>query len=82
MTLMCSVPLNFAAISLAHQIDCVRYFSSELTALEPYREAGPVSIDGNGISIAPKGRFFVRAVAMVFDGYLERPSSASWSKLI
>ncbi|CAB3670875.1 Oxygen-independent coproporphyrinogen III oxidase [Paraburkholderia rhynchosiae] len=82
MTLMCSVPLNFAAISLAHQIDFVRYFSSELTALEPYREAGLVSIDGNGISIPPKGRFFVRAVAMVFDGYLERPSSASWSKLI
>ncbi|MBB5503286.1 oxygen-independent coproporphyrinogen-3 oxidase [Paraburkholderia sp. MM5384-R2] len=58
MTLMCSVPLNFAAFSRSHQMDFVQHFARELAALEPYREAGLIRLDADGLSIPPKGRFF------------------------
>ncbi|SUW56693.1 Oxygen-independent coproporphyrinogen-III oxidase [Burkholderia oklahomensis] len=82
MTVMCSTPLDFAVIGRKHGIDFARHFAAELAQLEPYREAGLLTIDANRIAITPKGRMFVRAIGMVFDGYLGRPASASYSKLI
>lgn len=82
MTLMCSVPLSYGAIEARHGIAFARYFENELAALTPLAEAGLLTIDDDAIRILPKGRFFVRAVAMTFDRYLGRPSAASYSKLI
>ncbi|MBU6486614.1 MAG: oxygen-independent coproporphyrinogen III oxidase [Burkholderiales bacterium] len=82
MTLMCSVPLAFDAIEARHGIEFPRYFEAELAALAPFEQAQLVAVDENSIRILPKGRLFVRAVAMTFDKYLGRPSAASYSKLI
>ena len=82
MTLMCSVPLDFRAIEARHGIDFGHYFAAELQALAPLVEAGLVQSSDDGIRILPKGRLFVRAVAMTFDKYLGLPSAASYSKLI
>ncbi|MGG1945365.1 oxygen-independent coproporphyrinogen III oxidase [Trinickia sp. NRRL B-1857] len=82
MTLMCSVPLEYRAIEARHGIDFARYFEGELKALAPLAEAGLVQLSDDAIRILPKGRLFVRAVAMTFDKYLGRPSAASYSKLI
>ena len=41
-----------------------------------------IALDDAGLRVLPKGRFFVRAVGMVFDDYLGRPRTATYSKLI
>jgi oxygen-independent coproporphyrinogen-3 oxidase len=38
--------------------------------------------DDDGITITPRGRLFVRAIGMVFDKYLGRPTVSTYSKLI
>jgi oxygen-independent coproporphyrinogen-3 oxidase len=81
MELMCSGPVNFAAINQAHGIDFKTYFADELALLTQYEEAGLITVDENSISVTPKGRMFVRASGMVFDKHLAQ-STAKFSKLI
>ena len=82
MTLMCSVPLEYRAIETRYGIDFARYFEPELISLAPLVAAELIELGDEAIRILPKGRLFVRAVAMTFDSYLGRPSAASYSKLI
>lgn len=82
MELMCSGPVNFAAINQAHGIDFVSYFATELAQLQQYEDAGLIVVDAHSIAVTPKGRMFVRAVGMVFDGYLAKQTTAKYSKLI
>lgn len=82
MELMCSGPVNFAAINAKHNIDFRSYFATELEQLKLYEEAELITVDEHSISITPKGRMFVRAVGMVFDKYLAQQTSAKYSKLI
>lgn len=82
MTLMCSTPLVYRSIEAKHGVDFAQYFKSELAALRPLAQAGLIEIDDEAIVVLPKGRLFVRAVAMTFDAYLGRPNAASYSKLI
>ncbi len=82
MELMCSGPVDFAAINAAYDIDFRNYFATELALLQPYEEAGLITIDAGGITVTPTGRLFVRAVGMVFDKYLGQPTTSSYSKLI
>lgn len=82
MTLMCSMPLDFAAINQMHGIDFTTYFAPELGKLQPYEEAGLMQTSEQGIAITPKGRLFVRAIGMVFDNYMGRPTVSTYSKLI
>jgi oxygen-independent coproporphyrinogen-3 oxidase len=82
MELMCSGPVNFAAINQKHGIDFVSYFAPELEQLKQYEEAELIQVGADSISVTPKGRMFVRAVGMVFDKYLAQQTSAKYSKLI
>lgn len=82
MELMCSGPVNFAAINQKYSIDFVSYFAPELEQLKQYEEAELIEVDADSISVTPKGRMFVRAVGMVFDKYLAQQTSAKYSKLI
>ena len=81
MELMCSGPVNFAAINQAHGIDFKTYFADELALLKQYEDAGLIVLDDHSISVTPKGRMFVRASGMVFDKHLAQ-STAKFSKLI
>lgn len=82
MTLMCSMPVDYAAIQEQHGVDFPQYFAAELEKLQPYREAGLMLTDNNRITITPKGRLFVRAIGMVFDKYMGQPTVSTYSKLI
>ena len=82
MTLMCSAPVEFDAVNRDHGIDFSTYFAHELALLQPYQEAGLITIDAQAIRVTPKGRMFVRASGMVFDKYLTQPTTAAYSKLI
>lgn len=82
MTLMCSMPLDIARINRDYQIDFAEYFAGELVLLEQYEEAGFIQISEDAVYVTAKGRLFVRAIAMVFDQYLKRLTTATYSKLI
>jgi oxygen-independent coproporphyrinogen-3 oxidase len=82
MTLMCSVPLNFALLGQRFGVDFRSYFDSELQRLQPYQEAGLIVVDDEGIRVTAKGRLFVRGIGMVFDRYLGQPTVSTYSKLI
>ena len=82
MELMCSGPVDFAAINHTHGIDFRNYFAHELAQLQQYEDAELIKIDEHSIQVTPKGRMFVRAVGMVFDKFLTLQTGAKYSKLI
>ena len=48
------------------------HFATEWKRLEPLRDEGLCRIGSRRIDVLPKGRLFLRHLAMVFDAYLER----------
>ena len=83
MALMCQGLLQFESIELALLIDFKTYFAKELEALEELAGEGLVKVNANGIEVTGQGWFFVRAVAMVFDRYLQADHNRSkFSKII
>ena len=83
MALMCQGHVSFESIELAYLVDFKAYFASELTALETLADQGLVAMDNTGIQVTSMGWFFVRAVAMVFDRYLQTDRTrARFSKII
>jgi len=82
MTIMCSMPLDFADFEARHGCSFESCFGEELDRLRPYADAGLLELDGRGLRVLPKGRVFVRALAMVFDQYVRRPRVATYSRLI
>jgi len=83
MALMCQGELQFESIDLAYLVDFKNYFAAELESLKPLQEQGLVEVDEAGIQVTAKGWFFVRAVAMVFDRYLQTDRTrARFSKII
>jgi oxygen-independent coproporphyrinogen-3 oxidase len=83
MALMCQGRLAFESIELAYLIDFKDYFSKELETLKAQVEQGLVELDQSGIKVTEKGWFFVRAVAMVFDRYLQTDRArAKFSKIL
>jgi len=82
MTIMCSMPLDFAAFQARHGRSFESCFRDELDRLRPYADAGLLEWDAQGLRVLPKGRVFVRALAMVFDQYVRRPRVATYSRLI
>ena len=83
MALMCQGQVSFESIELAYLLDFSRYFASEIEALQTLAGQGLVTLDEVGIQVTPMGWFFVRAVAMVFDRYLQTDRTrARFSKII
>ncbi len=83
MALMCQGELVFESIDLAYLVDFRSYFAPELEALHALAEQGLVTLDDSGIQVTAKGWYFVRAVAMVFDRYLQADRNrARFSKII
>jgi oxygen-independent coproporphyrinogen-3 oxidase len=83
MALMCQGQVSFESIELAYLISFSKYFVRELDALASQVAQGLVHIDAAGIQVTAKGWFFVRAVAMVFDRYLQADRTrAKFSKIL
>lgn len=68
--LMCHFELSIESIEIAHLIDFKSYFSAELEALREMEQAGLLRIDKQWLTVEPRGRLLVRAIAMIFDRYL------------
>jgi oxygen-independent coproporphyrinogen-3 oxidase len=83
MALMCQGHVAFESIELAFLVDFRRYFSEELVALQQLADQGLVAVEESGLQVTEMGWFFVRAVAMVFDRYLQTDRTrAKFSKII
>ena len=83
MALMCQGELLYESINLAYLIDFRSYFAAEIESLHELQEQGLVTLDTAGIQVTSTGWFFVRAVAMVFDRYLQADRNrARFSKII
>lgn len=83
MAIMCQGALIYESVELAYLIDFKKYFVHELEALKPLEQNGMITVDAYGIQVSEIGWFFVRAVAMVFDKYLQSDKNrARFSKII
>jgi oxygen-independent coproporphyrinogen-3 oxidase len=83
MALMCQGHVTFESIELAFLIDFKSYFAAEWTSLQTLADQGLVTFDNIQIQVTDMGWFFVRAVAMVFDRYLQTDRTrAKFSKII
>ncbi len=83
MALMCQGVVQFESIELGFLIDFKSYFANELEALKNMAEEGMVVLADRSIEVTEQGWFFVRAIAMVFDKYLQADRTrAKFSKII
>lgn len=83
MALMCQGQLQFESIDLAYLVDFRSYFAQEMENLQSLQDQGLVVVDDTSIQVTAQGWFFVRAVAMVFDRYLQTDRTrARFSKII
>ncbi|MDI1272871.1 oxygen-independent coproporphyrinogen III oxidase [Polaromonas sp.] len=83
MALMCQGQVLFESVELAWLLDFRSYFAAELEQLRSLADAGLVLLDESGIQVTAQGWFFVRAVAMVFDRYLQADRNrARFSRII
>ena len=83
MALMCQGQLVFESIELAWLLDFRSYFAAEMEQLKQMQADGLVIVDDAGIQVTASGWFFVRAVAMLFDRYLQADRNrARFSRII
>lgn len=81
--LMCHFEISIEALEIAHLIDFRSYFAAEIADLRGMEEAGLIKIDDKWISVQPRGRLLVRAIAMVFDQHLRNDrENKRYSKVI
>ncbi|MCU0931030.1 MAG: oxygen-independent coproporphyrinogen III oxidase [Serpentinimonas sp.] len=83
MAIMCQGQVDFESISLGHLIDFRRYFARELEQLQDMQGWGLVKVTDSSIEVTSAGWYLVRAIAMVFDQYLQTDRDrARFSKII
>ncbi len=83
MSIMCQGQVQYEAIELAYMIDFKQYFSVELARLNALQNAGMVTFDNDGLTVTEVGWYFIRAIAMAFDKYLQVDQTrARFSKII
>jgi oxygen-independent coproporphyrinogen-3 oxidase len=83
MALMCQGQVLYESIEVAWLVNFRQYFAHEMQQLEQLQAQGLVTIDDSGVQVTAEGWYFVRAVAMVFDRYLQADRSrAKFSRII
>ncbi len=74
---MCRDTVPFAEFENRHAIRFRHYFGDALKRLEPLERDGLVSCHDDRLDIPPRGRLFLRAIAMAFDAHLSAPTQAA-----
>ncbi len=83
MAIMCQGQVWFESVELAWVLDFKTYFAPEMERLRELENDGLVVLSDSGIEVTPEGRFVLRAVAMVFDRYLQTDLNRSrFSRII
>lgn len=71
MALMCQGRVDFDTVESTHGVSVPDYFGPELAQLRALAQSGLVDLQERAVQVTASGWFFVRAVAMVFDRYLQ-----------
>ena len=83
MAIMCQGELDFEAMGDAHLVDFRSYFARELERLGEMVAMGLVKLNDSSLEVTEQGWYFVRAIAMTFDKYLQSDQDrARFSKII
>jgi oxygen-independent coproporphyrinogen-3 oxidase len=83
MALMCQGQVDFESIESAHLLNFKECFAKELAQLQPMTEQGLVRLTNQAIEVTELGWYFVRAIAMVFDRYVQSDQQRShFSKIL
>src|SRR4029450_6378590 len=83
MSLMCHFEVSKESIETAHLIEFDDYFKTEIAELKMFEDEGLVENTPEWISVTPKGKLLVRAVAMTFERYLRAAQRARrYSKIV
>ena len=77
MALMCQGQVDFESIESAHLLNFKESFAKELAQLQPMTEQGLVRLTDQAIEVTELGWYFVRAIAMVFDRYVQSDQQRS-----
>lgn len=83
MAVMCQGAVLYEPMEQAWLIDFRAYFAAEMRALQELQANGLVELSEEGFQVTALGWFFVRAVAMLFDRYLQADKNrARFSRII
>jgi oxygen-independent coproporphyrinogen-3 oxidase len=83
MALMCQGQVVFESIELGWLLDFREYFEPEIERLRDCEAMGLVEIDDTSIQVTAKGWYVVRAIAGMFDRYLQADQNrAKFSRII
>jgi oxygen-independent coproporphyrinogen III oxidase len=83
MAIMCHGELSYESIELSYMTNFREYFKSELQQLAEKEKQGLVVLEEDGIKVTDMGWFFIRAIALVFDRYLQHDANrARFSKIL
>ena len=81
--LMCQCEVTIGSIEASYRIDFASYFAREMDELCEFVGLGLVEVRKDTIAVTPRGRYFVRAVAAVFDTYLRaNRATQSYSRIV
>jgi oxygen-independent coproporphyrinogen-3 oxidase len=83
MSLMCHFEVSKESIETTHMIKFDEYFKVELADMKLFEDEGLVEVTPEWVTVTPKGKLLVRAVAMTFDSYLRADQRARrYSKIV
>ena len=75
--LMCGMRLDLDELEEAHGVTNLgAHFRDEWTQLRAFEDEGFCRVNQRTVEVLPKGRLFLRHLAMVFDAYLDREPAA------
>jgi oxygen-independent coproporphyrinogen III oxidase len=82
MDLMCRGRLDFADVQAEFGVHVPSFFADELKRLAPLVAHDLVRLHDDSVEVTPAGWYVVRAVAMVFDRYLQGAARDRFSKVL
>jgi oxygen-independent coproporphyrinogen-3 oxidase len=74
--IMCHGQVRFQQFEALYAIEFEDHFALELSNLEQLETDGLITMGDDEFSVTPEGRLLLRAIAMVFDEYLQEPQQA------
>ena len=73
---MCHGGVRFDQFEANYAIDFHEHFALELGNLQQLETDGLIVMGNDEFNVTPEGRLLLRAIAMVFDEYLQEPQVA------
>lgn len=80
--LMCQGHVDFDALGSHHGLRFADYFAPELERLQPLAADALVDVGADHLAVTPRGRLFLRNLAMIFDAYLPPRGAEGFSRAV